>query len=68
MIRTHFNCDSCMTCVFFKPSNYYGLGECRNHSPIIKDEKILESIPNRKWPTVIEDDWCGDFEARRIGQ
>ena len=37
-------------------------GECRRHAP--KMERGDRVLPNRAWPMVRIDDWCGDREPR----
>lgn len=54
----------CENCLFFKQTEdltehtdrVWIQGDCRRHAPIAS----LKS--DDRWPTVQNDDWCGDFE------
>lgn len=49
---------SCSRCTFFSAE---GFGECRRHSPAFSPGRHGD----RRFPIVLDEDWCGDFEGRR---
>ena len=65
----------CFDCVYFVPEDmlYNELqsedrgesfpGECRRHAPVA-GEPMKNGIRfnDTYWPTVLSDDWCGDFK------
>ncbi|SDQ99450.1 hypothetical protein SAMN05519103_00340 [Rhizobiales bacterium GAS113] len=62
--------ESCVTCRFF--SQHVGdaeYGLCRRRAPqpvgIIHDEPIAKKLFSL-WPETEYDQWCGDFEPRRL--
>ncbi len=52
--------DTCAQCRFFQPDCVPQVpGQCRRHSPAV--------LSLRAWPLVYQDDWCGEWRAKRIG-
>ncbi len=47
----------CANCTFFYEDQN---GECRRHAPM-REPGNGNSDPNRAFPFVMSDDWCGDF-------
>lgn len=57
------NRNQCSECKFFEPK--VGLGQCRKYSPMpILYDDSRNDAPEHVivWPSVNEDDWCGEFE------
>ncbi|HEX6944773.1 MAG TPA: hypothetical protein VF196_01165 [Casimicrobiaceae bacterium] len=65
--------DRCVTCQFYDRQNRGGeksanAGQCRREapslSPINQKSYMIEGV----WPTVRDDDWCGEWKAlvRRV--
>jgi hypothetical protein len=59
--------DNCAACAFAEPGRGGRGRECRRHAPtavaaIIDGQRMTS---RKVWPKVEDDDWCGDFEARR---
>lgn len=60
---------TCATCRYFLKNNFYREGECRRYAPLRDDSPEAraahsrEGRPQRKWPTVKEGDWCGDYTS-----
>ncbi len=51
--------ESCKTCkFFFDKEKGYAEGICRRHAPITN----VSFTSYINWPTVTDDDWCGDWE------
>jgi len=56
----------CKDCEYFSGDGF----ECRRHAPIPRIAKISphgpdgpsEEIHTRLWPSVMPDDWCGDYK------
>lgn len=59
----------CDNCRYFCPTGDSGEGDCRRHAPqpaILRDRGHRDDDHARFmswWPTVNDDDWCGDFES-----
>jgi len=53
--------DACARCRWFVYGNFpcSRNGACRRHAPV--------PVQTARWPTVGEDDWCGDFEEKKPG-
>lgn len=59
--------DNCAGCAFAELGPGGMNRECRRHAPtavaaIIDGQKMTS---RKVWPKVKDEDWCGDFEARR---
>lgn len=48
-------CSNCKWWVRYEGMLHCKNGECRKHAP----------LHDRKWPSVKEDEWCGDHEFSR---
>ena len=45
----------CYSCDYFHQTHVGAGGECRYNPPV-----------DRKWPVVLNGDWCGKFEKRNV--
>lgn len=53
--------DNCNTCKYFFRAKHYFNHECRRNAPETGLEpKYIQAYPNRRFPQVSEDDWCGE--------
>lgn len=53
--------EQCGTCRYFETVPLYSIGACRRYAPttfMIGSSKVTE------WPTVKQNDWCGEYELR----
>lgn len=50
--------DACWTCRFERNS------ECHRHAPLGRLVDNGGHWAERKWPTVMRDDWCGDYQRK----
>jgi hypothetical protein len=63
------NCDGC---VFFKSTDYgtddagveHAFGECHRYPPTPIQGSTDRSLRFAKFPRVVDDTWCGDFQSR----
>lgn len=61
---------NCKDCKWWGNKDYVskGVATCKRHSPIIVLDSPtgsgVKDIPFTCWPTVYEDNWCGDFEEK----
>jgi hypothetical protein len=66
---------SCKDCFYFEPFGTQGLvaqkrptGKCRRNAPtpsFVSGVRTVRRDPDN-WPVVAEDDWCGEYRARKI--
>lgn len=58
--------DNCAACRFSEPGTPASR-ECRRHAPVAVPAVIdgRKMVARKVWPKVADEDWCGDFEARR---
>jgi len=52
---------TCSICRWFHPSKTQQ-GRCQKSAPICIYVSVDGGFSETKWPTVLEDDWCGSFE------
>lgn len=53
---------TCTSCVFFEDKAAANAGVCRAHPPV---PSSASEKPAAVWPTVKNDDWCGQHTAGR---
>ena len=67
--------DKCTTCQFYDRKNAKGSaggapswGQCRRSSPQLNPINAKSYMIEGVWPTVRDDDWCGEWKilARRV--
>jgi hypothetical protein len=67
--------DKCMTCQYYDRKLAKGsvgatpsLGQCRRSAPLLNPVNTKSYMIEGVWPTVRDDDWCGEWKiiARRI--
>ena len=67
--------DKCMTCQFYDRKHAKGsagaapsLGQCRRSAPQLNPLTAKSYMIEGVWPTVRDDDWCGEWKilARRV--
>ena len=62
--------DKCVNCQFYdrKPARTTDgrstmWGQCRRHSPQLNPQTAKAYVVEGVWPTVRDDDWCGEWSA-----
>jgi len=53
---------NCSSCLFFK-QGYKENGNCKRRAPIAIDD-MLQGVC-AVWPSVSQNDYCGDYESRK---
>jgi len=53
--------DRCDLCMFAATSKIHNRCECRRHAPIVIG--AMSDTAETVWPSVLQWDWCGDFEG-----
>ena len=56
----------CATCQYYDPWGE-DRGDCRRSPPVATANRTESSHPSEVWPTVLEDDWCGQHCVRLAG-
>ena len=56
--------DHCSNCQFFdRPNKGQGVGQCRRHAPSLSPINAKAYMIEGVWPTIREDDWCGEWKS-----
>ena len=62
---------SCVNCLYFEQTDEH-FGECRRHAPqpnpcsfVTKMESVGKIHTDIHWPKVFNNNWCGQFGARK---
>ena len=67
--------DKCLTCQYYDRKLAKGaagatpsLGQCRRSAPLLNPVNTKSYMIEGVWPTVRDDDWCGEWKiiARRV--
>lgn len=70
-MRDHYKCENtCSTCIFFEPEEM----QCRKNPPTVVGSSdgfwfpvigILFGSNESGWPSVGDDDWCGEYVPKK---
>ncbi len=56
--------DRCTTCQYYDRQNKgSGIGQCRREAPALSPVNVKPYMIEGVWPTVRDDDWCGEWKA-----
>ena len=62
--------DKCLNCQFYDRKDGRSTdgrstmwGQCRRHSPLLNPQNAKVYVVEGVWPTVRDDDWCGEWRA-----
>ena len=56
--------DRCVNCQFYDRQNKgQGVGQCRRQAPALSPINAKAYMIEGVWPTVRDDDWCGEWKA-----
>ena len=74
-LREGFDVDKCISCQYYDRKNAKAaagsppqLGQCRRTAPMLNPVNAKSYMIEGVWPTVHDDDWCGEWKilARRV--
>lgn len=57
--------ERCNTCQYYDRQNKgQAVGQCRRQAPALSPINVKAYMIEGVWPTVRDDDWCGEFRAQ----
>jgi hypothetical protein len=57
--------ERCTSCQYFDRQNKaQSVGQCRRQAPALSPINVKAYMIEGVWPTVRDDDWCGEFRAQ----